>query len=369
MSYRRRLRLASFLAILWLTIVGIVSCRPIVPISPATEGIPLDERFYDIPLLSAKGISYQSLQRLLAKQQWQDADRETLQRLLELAGQAERGWLSAEDVQNLPCLDLQTLDQLWMRASQQRFGFTVQARLWETLGGTGDRYDPALIERLGDMVGWRQDQQWKTYETLTFDLKQDLPGHLPATTGNGVSGGVWGGVASLAARLQTCGIVPQDGDRPNWMMVQTDPDLVQWQLENDLANQHWVRADWHTLDLLKLRLQIDHNDDLSRDALKTVPCAALTDIDRLWTTYSNGKFGFSVQQSLMPPNLRAQGDRQEHDITSWNAYDASFQQFMDTIGWNREDHHSRPDNPPPGFYPFVIGYNQSTDGSAFNLID
>ena len=37
---------------------------------------------------------------------------------------------------------------------------------------------------------------------------------------------------------------------------------------------------------------------LTPDAVKVFPCSVLQVIDRLWTTYTGGRFGFSVQLRL-----------------------------------------------------------------------
>lgn len=363
--------------------------------------LPPDEAFNSIPLISDQGIDYSALKTFLEKHQWQAADRETLHHLLEVAGQSERGWLSREDVQNLPCSEIQTIDQLWTSASRQRFGFTVQARLWEALGGKEGSYDADRVERLGDRVGWRTDHRWQTYESLTFDLGQAPPGHLPATTGNGVSGGLWGGVPSIAARLRTCGQVPQGMPLLQDATLQDNLEFQVWQLENKLANQEWQEADFLTAGIINLRHKAvilrHRNGDLPSNQNKRVShenslfCRDLQAVDHAWTTYSNGKFGFSIQQNLMPLDFsfyQAEDD--------WNVFNTASHHFSERVGWldvevyrglepwrpglllepldDRQDidlsddvgfivleHFERgptydpPDDLPAGFYPYAIG--------------
>lgn len=160
----------------------------------------------DARLPSLVGVNYRRLESLLQQEQWAAADRETFDRMLEVADRQSQGWLSAEDVKQFACEDLATINRLWQIYSDRRFGFTIQARIWEIAGGQPGVYDRQVALKAGEILGWTREgdpEAWKSYDELTF--KADAPvGHLPATTGNGVSGGVWGGVATLAGRVATC---------------------------------------------------------------------------------------------------------------------------------------------------------------------
>jgi hypothetical protein len=87
-------------------------------------------------LISAKGVDYRQLDRLLASGQWKEADEETKNKMLEAAGRTEERWLRSEDIDRFPCEDLRTIDQLWVKYSNGRFGFSVQKRIYESLGGS-----------------------------------------------------------------------------------------------------------------------------------------------------------------------------------------------------------------------------------------
>lgn len=126
------------------------------------------------PLVSA---DYQTLAQLLAQQQWQGADRETAEILLKLTGRDRAGWLRWQDLKAVPLPALETLDQLWLEASHGLFGFSVQKRVYQRLGGTS-RYRTPLWQKFGDVVGWRDRQRWLLYEDLTFDHLAPQ-GHLP----------------------------------------------------------------------------------------------------------------------------------------------------------------------------------------------
>lgn len=162
--------------------------------------IPVVQVFKDDPieLISARKIDYTNLRDLLAEKQWQAADQETAHLMLEAAQRIKEGYLRIEDMENFPCEDLQTIDQLWLHYSRAKFGFSVQKKIYQSLGGTRD-YNQKLWNAFGDQVGWRVDNQWLYYTDITFDLEAAL-GHLPT-----VVWGVGGGVI-LFSRLQTCKI-------------------------------------------------------------------------------------------------------------------------------------------------------------------
>ncbi len=138
-----------------------------------------------VNLISAKGVDYRQLDRLLASGKWKEADEETANKMLEVAGRTEEGWLRSEDIDRFPCADLRTIDQLWVKYSNGRFGFSVQKRIYESLGGTG-KDDEKIWKAFGDRVGWRVNKEWLYYNDLKFNTKAQ-EGHLPRM-GLGVGG-------------------------------------------------------------------------------------------------------------------------------------------------------------------------------------
>jgi hypothetical protein len=135
----------------------------------------------DVPLKSECGVDYTKLRDLLATGEWQEADEETANKMLEAAGRTEDGWLRIEDIDRFPCEDLRTIDQLWVKYSNGRFGFSVQKRIYESLGGTRE-YDEKIPEAFGDRVGWRVNNTWLYYNDLKFYTLAP-GGHLPVGFG------------------------------------------------------------------------------------------------------------------------------------------------------------------------------------------
>ncbi len=145
---------------------------------------------------------YRQLRDLLKAGKWEEADGETAKVMLQVAGRTKEGWLDSHSIQNFPCEDLRAIDQLWVKYSNGRFGFSVQKRIWQQVGGKVD-YETEC--RLGDRVGWRVNDKWLNYDDLTFSRNAPL-GHLPADVELVVGSVVGVGSSSLAWRLVKCNI-------------------------------------------------------------------------------------------------------------------------------------------------------------------
>ena len=129
-------------------------------------------------VVSAVGMDYIDLRNLLAAKKWQEADEETARVMLEVAGREKERYLDRESIEKFPCEDLRTIDRLWVKYSNGRFGFSVQKRIYQSLGGTRE-YDSKVWEAFGDRVGWRKNNnEWLYYKDLTFS-EQAPEAHLP----------------------------------------------------------------------------------------------------------------------------------------------------------------------------------------------
>ncbi len=130
-----------------------------------------------VELKSEKNVNSNKLRELLAAGQWKEADKETAQVMLLAAGRENEGWLDVDSIDNFPCEDLRTINQLWLNYSNGKFGFSVQKEIYESLGGTRE-YNQQVWESFGDHVGWRKEGNWLTYDKLTFNLNAPKA-HLP----------------------------------------------------------------------------------------------------------------------------------------------------------------------------------------------
>ena len=122
-------------------------------------------------------IDYSNLRDLLKAGKWKEADEETARVMLAVAKRKKQGWLDVKSIDNLPCEDLRTIDQLWVKYSDGKFGFSVQKKIYQSLGGTRE-YNSDIWKKFGDKVGWRKGGDWLRYRDITSDLTA-LEGHFP----------------------------------------------------------------------------------------------------------------------------------------------------------------------------------------------
>lgn len=124
---------------------------------------------------SERGVDYQRLLDLLKAREWKEADYETAFCMLKAAGQQGKGYLDEKDIDNFPTTDLHTIDRLWLKYSNDRFGFSIQKQIYQELGGT-KKYDAEIWRSFGDRVGWRRAGEWLEFDYLTVAASC---GHFP----------------------------------------------------------------------------------------------------------------------------------------------------------------------------------------------
>lgn len=129
-------------------------------------------------LLALKKIDYTLLRDLLAASQWQEADAETKLIMLKVSNKKLQGKFEQADFQNFACEALDNIDQLWINYSEGHFGFSVQKRIFEKVGGKPGFNDYKAYCRFGEEVGWLVKNQWLGERDLKFSLNA-APGHLP----------------------------------------------------------------------------------------------------------------------------------------------------------------------------------------------
>ncbi|WP_339381387.1 GUN4 domain-containing protein, partial [Brasilonema sp. UFV-L1] len=130
-------------------------------------------------LSSEKGVDYTKLRDLLAAGKWKEADNETYLVMLQAVGREENDYIRKEELLNFPCTDLRTIDQLWVKYSNGRFGFSVQKEIYLSVGGKPDgKYYEEAWEKFGDRVGRKVRENWISYSSFTFDTSAPR-GHLP----------------------------------------------------------------------------------------------------------------------------------------------------------------------------------------------
>jgi hypothetical protein len=149
---------------------------------------------------------YTRLERVLSQGKWQEADQETKLALFKACGLTLTDQFPSYRIADIPCSDLQIIDQLWRKYSNNRFGFSIQASVWRPLQDL--LWDKTEVwSRFGSRVGWRTtsflvDRRWKRYDEITFSLSAPV-GHLPFL---GNEFGIFT-VEAIAERLSVCQIV------------------------------------------------------------------------------------------------------------------------------------------------------------------
>jgi len=144
-----------------------------VPAPPAPKPEPEDD------LSSEKGVDYSRLRDLLKAGNWKAADVETAHRMLEAVGRKEDDWIRNEELLNFPCVDLLTIDRLWVRYSNKRFGFSVQKQIWQECGSptsSGKDWDKFCVR-----VGWQDKtaSRYLGYDDLKADPSISPLGEFP----------------------------------------------------------------------------------------------------------------------------------------------------------------------------------------------
>ncbi|XP_050374278.1 tetrapyrrole-binding protein, chloroplastic [Argentina anserina] len=134
---------------------------------------------------SSESDTFEQLQQHLAAQNFREADEETRRLLIVLAGEAaqKRGYVFFSEVQFIPEADLKAIDDLWRQHSNNRFGYSVQKRIF--FDKVNQDFTNFFIR-----VGWMKklDTEVDQYNYRAFpnefiwELNDDTPeGHLPLT--------------------------------------------------------------------------------------------------------------------------------------------------------------------------------------------
>lgn len=120
-------------------------------------------------------MDYSPIEAALLDEAYEIADRLTLQKMCELAGEGavQRKWVYFSEVNQFPIADMKTLDTLWLVYSEGKFGFSVQRDMWIGVG--------KVWEKLWPKMGWKSGNIWTRWPGgFTWNLSAPR-GHLPLT--------------------------------------------------------------------------------------------------------------------------------------------------------------------------------------------
>ncbi|MBD2277912.1 MAG: protein kinase [Dolichospermum sp. DEX189] len=287
----------------------------------------------DVELKSAVGMDYSKLRDLLKAGNWKEADKETVRVMLAVAKREKEGWLDIHSIDNFPCEDLRIIDKLWLKHSDGKFGFSVQERIYQSLGGTSS-YDEKIWQAFGNKVEWRKEGNWLYYNGITFD-KKSPEGYLPVGyLGTGRFSGLICKGFVFFSRVETCRLFPVQERQPQIIptpqpvnqevQLQSSCGMDYRKLRDLLKAGKWKDADEETTRVILAFAKREKEGWLDVKDIDNFPCEDLRTIDQLWVKYSNGRFGFSVQKRI----YQGLGGTKNYNEKIWQA-------FGDKVGWRK----------------------------------
>ena len=189
---------------------SVSNSQPTVPISdrgskspsaPIVSGQGQEVKKNPVELVSAKGIDYRELEKLLKNKQWYEADQLTDRLMLKASGREKEGWIDLESIKKFPCEDLLTLDRLWVHYSNGLYGFSVQKQIYVECGGKLDFSYPSneTWDKFCDRTAWKKDGEYVSYPNPFFENNFiNVKGHLPRLSKDNVR------KVCVFSRIETC---------------------------------------------------------------------------------------------------------------------------------------------------------------------
>jgi hypothetical protein len=108
-------------------------------------------------------------------------------------------------------------------------------------------------------------------------------------------------------------------------------------LEQLLASGKWQEADRETKIILFKLSDKEENKGLGVDEIRNLPCEIISNLDSLWIKYSNGHFGFSIQQEiwqkLLTPDRKLFWEFWKKNIVVEDNISGNWYRFGECVGW------------------------------------
>ncbi|NJO41093.1 MAG: GUN4 domain-containing protein [Cyanobacteria bacterium CRU_2_1] len=123
---------------------------------------------------------YKRLQDLLEAGDLREADWETIRLIQDVIGEPQLDEITPDQVRSFPCNALRVIDSLWTTYSDGHFGFSVQAKIYQGVGGSIEStitQDRKLVEAFGEQVGWRSADKWLKCDDLDYTLAAPVGCH------------------------------------------------------------------------------------------------------------------------------------------------------------------------------------------------
>jgi GUN4-like len=126
-------------------------------------------------------ISLVRLDELLKSQDFESANTETYYLLREICGIRQKDWISPQDINSCDRGYLETIDELWVSNSDNKFGFRIQKEIWVKLYGEkqiGEEATGYEINEFTNKLGWTMDGVQILLSDYDFTMNSPI-GHLP----------------------------------------------------------------------------------------------------------------------------------------------------------------------------------------------
>ncbi|MGL5793895.1 MAG: GUN4 domain-containing protein, partial [Waterburya sp.] len=158
------------------------------PTESASETTNIPSTQQRVTLVSQKtGIDYTKLQNLLKEQKWSEADLHTYELIEQIVKTAKQEnqhiFIELKSIAEFSCPDIRTIDYLWKEYSGNKFGFSSQQEIWQSVNQKGD-FSTETWRSFATKVGWKKGEVasgsgYLLYDQLNFDPAKAPAGHLP----------------------------------------------------------------------------------------------------------------------------------------------------------------------------------------------
>ncbi|WP_063800871.1 CHAT domain-containing protein [Mastigocoleus testarum] len=142
----------------------------------------------------------EALENYLQQKQWKNADEETAWIFFQVMVQENyKDW--EELFKNFPCETLREIDRLWVQNSNNKFGISIQREIFHESGKDWEKF--------GDRVGWREKEDWLSYNKVVDKITNKIRTQTDMTHGEAQPPQIEVGLGLLPAQIYTrrCGAV------------------------------------------------------------------------------------------------------------------------------------------------------------------
>jgi eukaryotic-like serine/threonine-protein kinase len=119
------------------------------------------------------------LENLLAEKRWFEADKQTTETMLKISSREIYGTIDKYSFDKINCRDLSHINSLWLKYSQNHFGFTIQKEILDNLQSYYHGDFDTTFEKFVKKVGWISKDDTYQHSDLKFDLSA-AKGELPS---------------------------------------------------------------------------------------------------------------------------------------------------------------------------------------------